>query len=68
MARRFGNLGYWHPNWKADQSPLLIKRGVSVDHVVAVTRGGSHEVANFVTACWECNLRKSIGGARWLRR
>lgn len=59
MAKRFGNHGYWHPNWKADQSPLLIKRGASVDHVLAVTRGGAHELENFVTACWECNLRKS---------
>jgi hypothetical protein len=58
MARRFGNHGYWHPNWKADHSPLLIRRGASVDHVVAVTRGGAHDDANFVTACWECNLRK----------
>lgn len=59
MARRFGNHGYFHPNWKADQSPLLIKRGASIDHVVAVTRGGAHDVGNFVTACWECNLKKS---------
>jgi hypothetical protein len=59
MARRFGNHGYFHPNWKADESPLLIRRGASVDHVVAVTRGGAHGEANFVTACWECNLKKS---------
>jgi 5-methylcytosine-specific restriction endonuclease McrA len=26
---------------------------------LAVTRGGAHEPDNFVTACWECNLRKS---------
>jgi hypothetical protein len=38
---------------------LLIKRGASVDHIVAVTRGGAHAVDNFVTACWECNLKKS---------
>jgi hypothetical protein len=59
LAARFGNHGYWHPNWKANESPLLIKRGASVDHVVAVTRGGAHDLENFVTACWECNLRKS---------
>jgi hypothetical protein len=59
MARRFGNHGYFHPSWKADQSPLLIERGASVDHIVAVTRGGEHDLANFVTACWECNLKKS---------
>ncbi len=53
------NYGYWHPNWQADESPLLIKRGASVDHVIAVTRGGAHQLENFVTACWECNLRKS---------
>lgn len=59
MARRFGNRGYYHPNWKADRSPLLIRRGASVDHVIAVTRGGTHAIENFVTACWECNLKKS---------
>jgi HNH endonuclease len=59
LATRFGNHGYWHRNWKADESPLLIKRGASVDHVVAVTRGAAHQADNFVTACWECNLRKS---------
>jgi hypothetical protein len=62
LAKRFGNHGYWHPNWKADESPLLIRRGASVDHVVAVTQGGAHELENFVTACWECNLRKSNDG------
>jgi HNH endonuclease len=58
MASRFGNHGYYHSNWKADHSPLLIRRGASVDHVVAVTRGGAHAMENFVTACWECNLKK----------
>lgn len=59
MARQFGNAGYYHKNWKAEASPLLIRRGASVDHIVAVTRGGAHESVNFVTGCWECNLRKS---------
>jgi len=67
MARRFGNHGYFHPNWKADHSPLLIKRGASVDHIIAVTRGGAHEQANFVTACWECNIRKN-NAEGWLPR
>jgi hypothetical protein len=30
-----------------------------VDPVLAVTRGGEHVLANFGTACWKCNLRKS---------
>lgn len=63
MARRFGNHGYYHPNWKADHSPLLIRRGASVDHVVAVTRGGEHSAANFVTACWECISAKATTSA-----
>jgi len=59
MAKRFGNRGYYHPNWRADEAPLLIRRGASVDHMLAVTRGGAHVLDNFVTACWTCNLSKS---------
>ena len=59
LARRFGNHGYFHPNWKPNESPLLIKRGASIDHVLAVTRGGQNTLDNYVSACWECNLAKS---------
>lgn len=29
-----------------------------VDHMIPVSRGGSHEIQNLVTACAECNLEK----------
>lgn len=32
---------------------------LSVDHVTAQARGGSHERANLVAACVDCNLGKS---------
>jgi hypothetical protein len=59
MSRRYGNHGYFHTNWKATEAPLLIRRGASVDHVVAHTRGGTHTIDNFVSACWDCNVRKN---------
>jgi hypothetical protein len=36
-------------------------RTLHVDHVHPVSRGGSDELDNLVTACWSCNLEK---GAR----
>lgn len=33
--------------------------GLHVDHVTPVSRGGSDDVANLVTACVDCNLGKS---------
>lgn len=29
------------------------------DHVIALSRGGSHELSNLVTACGPCNIRKN---------
>ncbi|MDD2777389.1 MAG: HNH endonuclease signature motif containing protein [Methanocellales archaeon] len=29
----------------------------SIDHVVPLKKGGSDEIDNYVTACWECNLK-----------
>ena len=31
-----------------------------VDHVVPVSRGGSHHLTNLVAACTACNARKNI--------
>lgn len=33
-------------------------RFVEVDHVIALSNGGSNEYSNFVLSCQECNLRK----------
>jgi hypothetical protein len=37
-------------------SPQVI---IECDHKVAVSKGGSNEIDNLVTACWECNSGKS---------
>lgn len=39
----------------------LIAGQIHVDHVVPVSRGGSHEIGNLVASCSGCNQRK---GAR----
>jgi hypothetical protein len=33
-------------------------RHMHIDHLVPVSRGGPHELWNFVTACAKCNLQK----------
>ncbi len=51
------NHGYYHPNGKTDKMLSLFQwRWASVDHIVPVTKGGTNEEANLVTACWRCNL------------
>ncbi len=35
-----------------------------VDHVVAVSRGGTNDIGNLVTACLDCNLGKSTKGVK----
>ena len=32
---------------------------LQMDHVIALSRGGTHEEANIVPACQDCNYRKS---------
>ena len=52
------NRGYYHPNGKSDKMlSLFANKFASVDHIVPVTKGGKNEVDNFVTSCWECNLK-----------
>lgn len=34
---------------------------LTVDHIVAWSKGGVHDISNFQTLCWPCNMRK---GAR----
>jgi 5-methylcytosine-specific restriction endonuclease McrA len=50
---------YYDPQWRRDLAPLLDELGASVDHVQAFSKGGSHDLANFATACARCNARKS---------
>lgn len=38
-----------------------------IDHVLAVSRGGTNEPANLALACVTCNLKKAAGGPEKLR-
>jgi len=50
---------YYHGNGKTGAMiPLFQWTWASVDHVLAVTLGGSNDPENLVTACWRCNLTK----------
>jgi hypothetical protein len=52
-------LAYWNPQWRRDAAPLLDELAACIDHVVAYSKSGQHDVANFATACARCNQRKS---------
>ena len=50
--------GYYHPNGKSDEMiPLFANKFASVDHITPVTKGGENNLDNYVTSCWECNLK-----------
>lgn len=50
----------FHPNWKTSEcDAAYLVLSTSLDHVIPVTRGGTDDVANLVTACWMCNGMKS---------
>ncbi|HLC50588.1 MAG TPA: HNH endonuclease [Candidatus Nanoarchaeia archaeon] len=50
--------GYYHPNGKSGVIlPLFQWRWCSVDHVHPSSKGGEDKEENYVTACWECNLK-----------
>ena len=51
-------LAYWNPQWRRDAAPLLDELAASVDHVVAYSAGGAHDLSNFATICARCNARK----------
>lgn len=58
LEQIFPGRGYYHRHGKAAAMlPLFRRRWASVDHVHPVTRGGANDASNYVTACWECNLR-----------
>jgi 5-methylcytosine-specific restriction endonuclease McrA len=42
-------------------------RSPSIDHIVAMARGGNHEPHNCQTACFICNSRKGASGGGQLR-
>jgi hypothetical protein len=49
----------YDPHWRAGVThPAVSACGASVDHVVTVTRGGTDDLDNLVTACWPCNASK----------
>ncbi len=49
---------YFHPNGKTGEIlPLFIYSWASVDHVKPFSKQGSDEKENYVSACWECNMK-----------
>lgn len=38
-------------------------RAATIDHLIPLSQGGTHEPANVATACFECNCTKSDGAA-----
>ena len=50
--------GYYHPHGKFDKMlEYFANKFASVDHIQPVTKGGKNELSNYVTSCWECNLK-----------
>ena len=50
--------GYYHPNGKTGEMlPLFANKFASIDHIIPVTKGGVNDIDNYVTSCWECNLK-----------
>ena len=50
--------GLYHPHGKADEILTLFQwRWASVDHMEPWSKGGEDLEDNYVTACWECNLK-----------
>jgi 5-methylcytosine-specific restriction endonuclease McrA len=54
-----GALAYYDPRWRRDTAPLLDHLAAVIDHVLAHSRRGTADEANFVTACNKCNMRKN---------
>ena len=48
--------GYYHKNGKENKLLRLFQwRMASVDHIIPVSKNGTNDKDNFITACWECN-------------
>jgi len=49
---------YFHSNGKIGKMlPLFIWSWASIDHIDPFSKGGPDTIKNFVSACWECNLK-----------
>jgi 5-methylcytosine-specific restriction endonuclease McrA len=52
--------GYYHVHGNRNHMiRLFLHKWASVDHVMPVTHGGQNTLENYVTACWQCNMRLS---------
>ena len=50
--------GYYHPNGKTNKILGLFQwKWASIDHINPVTKGGLNDEDNYVTSCWQCNLK-----------
>ncbi len=59
LEKKSPSRGYYHPHWKRENAPLLDELGASIDHIHAVSRGGTNSLDNYLTACWKCNVDKN---------
>jgi 5-methylcytosine-specific restriction endonuclease McrA len=49
--------GYYHPRGKSGEMLKLFRTKLaSVDHINPVSKGGQNDIANYATACWDCNV------------
>jgi len=55
----YGELAYWRPAFNRRGAPLLDELAAAVDHIKALTMGGTNDVENLTTACNKCNTRKN---------
>lgn len=60
VSHAFPDVFKFHRNWKTSETDAAyFVLSTSADHVIPVTRGGTDEPDNLVTACWMCNAMKS---------
>ncbi len=72
LSERFPDLLQYHPHGKRDSThPVYYEILASCDHVLPVSRGGTADEANLVTACARCQFMKSdwlLEELRWTMR
>jgi 5-methylcytosine-specific restriction endonuclease McrA len=57
--RRVEVLMNGHDSVKCFYCPkILVKSTVTLDHVIPISKGGTHELSNLVLACYKCNNEK----------
>jgi 5-methylcytosine-specific restriction endonuclease McrA len=60
VSHVFPEVFRFNPNWKTSETDAAyFVLSTSSDHVLPVTRGGTDDPDNLVTACWKCNGMKS---------